>query len=120
MFKLKKLLTLTALALLLCPLKSNADFEPLKDQIKKCQSILSENETISKDDLRENLEILMDKASFIENEIASSDINTDLALLMKKYVDKNSNNTIKSKELSYWIKHLYDDLDLFKKMGITG
>ena len=119
MIKLKKLLTFTVLILLLSPLKSDADFEPLKVQIKKFQSILSENETISKDYL-ENLEILMDKASFIENEIASSDINTDLALLMKKYVDKNSNNTIKSKELSYWIKHLYDDLDLFKKMGITG
>ena len=120
MIKLKKLLTFTVLILLFSPLKSDADFEPLKVQIKKFQSILSENETISKDYLRENLEILMDKASFIENEIASSDINTDLALLMKKYVDKNSNKTIKSKELSYWIKHLYDDLDLFKKMGITG
>ncbi|GIR29468.1 hypothetical protein CM15mP43_10920 [bacterium] len=49
---------------------------------------MSENETISKDYLRENLEILMDKASFIENEIASSDINTDLALLMKNMLIK--------------------------------
>ena len=120
MIKFKKFLTLIALILFLSPLKSNADFEPLKVQIEKFQSILSENETISKDYLKENLEILMNKASFIENEIASSDINTDLALLMKKYVDKNSNDSVKSKELSYWIKHLYDDLDLFKKMGITG
>ena len=44
MIKLKKLLTLTALILLLSPLKSNADFEPLKVQIKKFQSILPKNE----------------------------------------------------------------------------
>ena len=49
MIKLKKLLTFTALILLLSPLKSDADFEPLIVQIKKFQSILSENETISKD-----------------------------------------------------------------------
>ena len=42
-------------------------------------------------------------SSFIENEIASSDINTDLALLMKKYVDKNSNKPL-NYILRYWEK----------------
>ena len=33
---------------------------------------------------------------------------------------KNKKNGVKSSELSYWIKHLYDDIQMFKDMGIEG
>jgi len=107
--------------ILLLPLSGKTDFKPLKLQIDKFQSLLSESETITKRDLKKNLKLLMNKAKSIESKLASGHINDDLKFLMNKYVYKNSDKTVKTSELIYWIEHLDEELIMFKEdMGIDG
>ena len=121
-FKFMYIISLLLIPIILTftALSAKADFDPIKKQIEKFQVILKENKKIDKSTLKENLEILLEKAALIENEVASTDINADLGLLMNKYVTNNKKNGVKSSELSYWIKHLYDDIQMFKDMGIEG
>ena len=63
----------------------------------------------------------MNKAKSIESKLASGHINDDLKFLMNKRVYKNSDKTVKTSELIYWIEHLDEELIMFKEdMGIDG
>ena len=54
----------------------------------------------------------------IENEIAKSDIIGDCDILLNKYVHKNEKDDAPSDEVDYWLKHIVDDLAMFRKIGI--
>ena len=118
-FKINHLIIFFFLLFLLSPRLSLADFQPLKLQIEEFQNVLSESDTISKRDVKKNLKLLMNKAKSVESKLAKGHINDDLKFLMNKYVYKNSKNSVKSSELTYWIEHLDDELRMFKEdMGI--
>ena len=120
-FKMNHLIIFLFFVFLISPKVSFADFKPLKLQIEKFQNVLAESDTISKRDVKKNLKFLMNKAKLVENKLAKGHINDDLKFLMDKFVYKNSKNSVKSSELTYWIKHLHDELKMFKKdMGIDG
>ena len=97
---------------------SLADFKPLEDEVALLRSELSTNEKIDREKLESSLNRIKLKAMKIENKIAKNDIVGDLDILLKKYVEKSKSNKIDSKEVDYWLKHIVDDLAMFRKMGI--
>lgn len=95
-----------------------ADFQPLEKEVNSLRSKLSTVNQISKIDLEKSLNLLKEKASLIENEVAKSDITGDCDILLNKYVYKNEKDNVPSDEVDYWLKHIVDDLAMFRKIGI--
>ena len=96
-----------------------ADFKPLEKEVLLLKETLSVNEDVNKDDLKTSLLLIKSKVALIENEIARSDLNGDVSLLLKKYIEDNKKTVVDSKQVSYWLDHILDDIKVFIKMEIT-
>ena len=99
--------------------KSHADFKPLEKEVLTLKEKLSTIKSIQKDELEASLDSIKEKAALIVNDIARTDLTGDVDILLKKYVYKNEDSFVESKELDYWLDHIVDDLAMFIKMGIT-
>ena len=108
----------TTLLFAVFAVNSFADFAPLENEVLLLRSELSTSERFDKKKLESSLNRIMEKATEIENKIAKNDITGDLNILLKKYVEKNKSNEVDSKEVDFWLKHIVDDLAMFRKMGI--